>query len=91
MPYQCKGLCERYCKNGTVTKGHRSLYDVGFFRCSICNTFLTIQYIKKDSSCRNYCLCCGCKVRANPRGKYRKITPTIKMIHSNKLKNRQIL
>ena len=84
LTYVCRGLCLRYSTTGVVTKGHLSLYDVGFVRCSACGVVFPTEYTKLDSAGVKCCVCCGAKVRSKPRGKYKKVTPGIKVVQKIK-------
>lgn len=55
MPYLCKGICEEFISAHAVSEKYKN----GFKRCSICDGFFKID--------ESRCLCCGVKLRTQPR------------------------
>jgi len=62
----CNGICYKFA----ITKNpFRSMFGLGFVRCSDCECFLESQSCKKNNGGSLICPCCRYQVRTSPRNK----------------------
>lgn len=62
MPFECKGVCATH-KNIYITRNPLNIIGIDVYKCSICNLFVRIKNVIKNSlfKIKNRCACCNSK------------------------------
>jgi len=59
-------------------------YDSDFIRCSAFSVTFSVTHTKLGNFGGKCCICCGCRVRTKPHGKYRRVMPEIKVVQTKR-------